>query len=93
MPFEEGHNLSSGRPEGSLNKTTILMMDVKDIVLQTFHKMQKDKKVSLLTWGKKNPTEFYKIAAKLIPTQIHADITEKRIIVMAPAKKPKKLKE
>lgn len=56
------------RGQGKLNKT------IKESVLAVFNQMQKDPKVSLLAWGKKEPTEFYKIAAKLIPTEVNANI-------------------
>jgi hypothetical protein len=52
------------RGQGKLNKT------VKETVLAVFNELQEDPKVKLVAWAKDEPTEFYKIAAKLIPTEI-----------------------
>lgn len=52
------------RGPGQFTKT------VKETVLAAFQNLQADPKVNLTEWGKKNPTEFYKIAAKLIPTEL-----------------------
>ncbi len=52
------------RGQGKLNKT------VKETVLAVFNDLQKDPKNKLIAWAKTEPTEFYKIAAKLIPTEI-----------------------
>lgn len=59
-----------GKPKGAVNKTTKL---VKEVFAEVFEKMQTDPDVNLLSWGKENPTEFYKIASKLIPIQIGQD--------------------
>jgi len=67
MPFEPGQG---GRPKGAANKSTIL---VKDAFAQAFSEMQSDPTVSLAAWGKDNPTEFYKLASKLIPIQVSGD--------------------
>jgi hypothetical protein len=58
---------NGGRPKGSKNKVP---QTIKEMVLQTFNELQEDPKTSLLTWGKKNLTEFYKISSKLIPHEI-----------------------
>jgi hypothetical protein len=38
--------------------------------------MQETKHANLLTWGKENPNEFYRLTAKLIPAamEVKADI-------------------
>lgn len=56
-----------GRPKGATNKIT---KTVKETVLSAFNELQNDKVANLLTWGRNNPDEFYKLAAKLIPTEI-----------------------
>lgn len=66
--FEKGN---SGRPKGAKNKSTIT---VKDAFAAAFCELQEDPKANLLAWGTKNPTEFYKLASKLIPMQVTADI-------------------
>ena len=52
------------RGQGKLNRT------VKETVLAVFNQLQQDPKARLITWAKAEPTEFYKIAAKLIPTEL-----------------------
>lgn len=70
--FKEGN---PGKPKGAVNKTTKL---VKEVFADVFDKMQTDqdaraKKADLESWAKENPTEFYKLASKLIPVQIAGD--------------------
>lgn len=67
MAFKPGEG---GRPVGATNKTTKL---VKEVFAEVFEKMQDEPDVNLLAWGKDNPTEFYKIASKLIPIQLGSD--------------------
>lgn len=66
--FKKGN---PGRKPGTTNKLT---RAVRDTVLETFNHLQADPKVNLLAWGKENPKEFYQIAAKLIPTELTADV-------------------
>lgn len=70
MPFEKG---TGGRPKGAANKSTIL---VKTAFAEAFDELQKDPEVKLSAWGKENPTEFYKLASKLIPVQIDAAVNQ-----------------
>ncbi len=67
MAFKPGEG---GRPTGATNKTTKL---VKEAFAEAFDELQKDPEVKLAVWGKDNPTEFYKLAAKLIPIQLSND--------------------
>jgi hypothetical protein len=46
---------------------------VKDVMGDVFTVLQEDKKANLLAWAKENPTEFYKLASKLIPVQVGGD--------------------
>jgi len=59
-----------GRPKGIPNKSTRL---VKDVFATVFSELQNDPKANLQTWGSQNPTEFYKLASKLIPIQLAGD--------------------
>jgi hypothetical protein len=68
MPFEKGK--APGRPKGAQNRATIT---VKDAFAAAFSKLQDDPAVCLVEWGKENPTEFYKLASKLIPMQVSGD--------------------
>lgn len=72
MPFKKGETGNPyGRKKGEPNKIT---RTVKETVLAVFNDLQVDPKANLLSWGKENPTEFYKIASKLIPTEVTGDI-------------------
>lgn len=73
MPLKKGvprHPLA-GRKKGVQNKMT---RTVKETVLAVFNELQDDPKVKLKAWAKEQPTEFYKIAAKLIPTEIGGSV-------------------
>jgi len=59
------------RGQGKLNRT------VKETVLAVFNDLQSDPEVKLSAWAKNEPTEFYKIAAKLIPTEVAGNIDSK----------------
>lgn len=69
MPFKKGHKLSPGRPEGAQNKIT---KTVKQVFTEVFQSLQtdKEKEYALEKWAQQNPDAFYKLAARLIPTQI-----------------------
>lgn len=69
--FTEGHKKRGGRSKGTPNKIT---STIKEAVLNVFNELQKDPKANLLEFGKKNPKEFYQIAAKLIPTEVSAKV-------------------
>lgn len=68
--FKKGQG---GRPKGVPNAIT---RTVKETVLAVFNDLQEDPRANLFSWGKDNPTEFYKIAAKLIPTEVNATVNE-----------------
>lgn len=68
-PFQPGN---SGKPKGAVNHLT---KTVKETVLQVFNELQDDPAVNLTAFAKKYPKDFYLIAAKLIPTDIKADLT------------------
>jgi len=80
-PFKEGNK---GRPKGAVNHLT---KTVKETVLAVFNDLQQDPKANLLQWGKDNPTPFYQIAAKLIPTEVNAnmDVTGIKTLIIEPA--------
>ena len=41
---------------------------------KAFNKLQDDPKANLFAWGQKNPTMFYQVASKLIPTEVKGTI-------------------
>jgi len=68
MSFQKGKSGNpDGKKAGTVNKFT---KSVKEGILETFKNLQSDKKANLDNWAKENPTEFYKIASKLIPTEV-----------------------
>ncbi len=83
MGFEKGKPRpeNAGRKEGSVNKLT---KTVKERVLEVFNELQEDPTANMLSWAKEEPTEFYKIAAKLIPADINAKVEGKIIEVIVP---------
>lgn len=65
---------TGGRQPGSPNRVT---RTVKEVFEQTFKDLQADdtKPHALANWAQLQPAEFYKLAAKLIPTDIKASVT------------------
>jgi len=61
--------INSGRVKGVPNKTT---KAVKDALQEAFEGL--GGVVALTAWAKKEPTEFYKIWAKLLPTEVKAQV-------------------
>ena len=84
MAFEKGKEKTGGRQLVVVNKLTTT---VKERVLEVFNYLLEDSEANLFKWAKNEPTEFYKIAAKLIPTEISAKLDGKIITVIAPNKK------
>lgn len=80
-PFAKGHK--GGRPPGVQNKITTT---VKEKVLAVFNEIQDDPKVNLKKFAQKYPRDFYAIAAKLIPTEIHARINKVELHVIRTGK-------
>lgn len=69
QPGQSGN--PAGRPVGSKNRATLA---VKDAFEAVFHDLQTGDQ-SLLCWAQANPTDFYKLASKLIPSEINASVT------------------
>lgn len=67
MAFSEGHEKKGGRTKGTPNTFT---KTVKQVFTDTFNDLQSDPLSNLSTWGRSNPTEFYKLCGKLIPTAV-----------------------
>jgi len=65
--FEKGN---AGKPKGAKNKVTKTFKGILQYVLT---ELQDDPKNNMLRWAQENPTEFYKIASKLIPTELQVD--------------------
>jgi len=69
-----GKKSGGGSRKGRPNKLT---KSVKEAFEIAFNELQGDSEANLTNWAKENPTEFYKLAAKLIPTSVNADLTSK----------------
>lgn len=80
MSRKKGSVKTGGRLPGSQNKFTL---SVKETVLKVFQELQEDQEhpASLKKFAIKNPVEFYKISARLIPTEVNATISEVRLSV------------
>jgi hypothetical protein len=65
-PFAAGN---PGRPKGTPNKLTT---SIKAAFLEAFE--QRGGVPALLAWADTEPTEFYKLAARLIPTEVAGDL-------------------
>jgi len=70
MAFKKGDKKLTGRVKGTPNKITAT---VKEVFTTVFSDLQNDKEAKLSEWAKLNPTEFYKLCAKLIPAAV--DVT------------------
>jgi hypothetical protein len=64
---------TGGRVEGSVNKSTTSM---KQTVVNTLEWLQTQPRSNMRDWAMENPTPFYQIASKLIPTEINAKVEE-----------------
>lgn len=60
-----------GRPKGSQNKVT---KAVKEAFEAAFNDLQTGEN-NLVAWAEANPTDFYKLASKLIPSELNANIS------------------
>lgn len=65
-------NAGKGRKAGVPNKIT---RTVKEAFEAAFREAQGVDGIKLTDWMKKEPTEFYKIAAKLIPSELKGEMT------------------
>ena len=66
--FKKGQG---GRPPGVANKFT---RTVRETVLEVFKTAQDDPELCLMALCRNNPDLFYQIAAKLIPTEVKAEL-------------------
>lgn len=71
----------SGRKAGTRNKTT---QAIKGVIESVFNDLQSHPEVNLYSWAVLNPTEFYKLAMKLLPYQVDitADTQNSTIIML-----------
>lgn len=70
---KRGTKKTGGRKAGTPNKLTTT---VKERVLNVFNNLQDHPTANLEAWAIEETSEFYKIASKLIPTEVQATITQ-----------------
>lgn len=70
-PEKRAGNRGKGRKPGVPNKLT---KTVREAFERAFEVLQGKGTASLEKWAQRYPTEFYKLAARLIPTEINATV-------------------
>lgn len=63
-----------GRPKGSANKLTLAMKDAISSVYADLQEETGEPHGHFKDWAKANATDFYKIASKLIPLDVNANV-------------------
>lgn len=77
MAAKRAGNRGKGRKKGVPNKTTA---SVKAALIEAFDKLGGVK--ALVAWARTEKTEFYKLYAKLLPTEVKLDSNERRHITI-----------
>jgi hypothetical protein len=70
---KKGTAKTGGRQKGSLNKTTVAM---KDAMLSVYADLQAEAgggNGHFLDWARGNSTDFYRLAARLLPLQVSGE--------------------
>ncbi len=73
---------TGGRKPGSLN---MLTKNVKEALEAAFDELGGVE--SLVTWGKANPSEFYKLWARMLPKDLKAEVKQEptgRVVIYLP---------
>ena len=70
-----------GRKKGSVNRFT---RTIKDTFEEVFKDLQKTSKLNLLAWAKENPSDFYKLANRLIEKSIDLKAEVRHIDAITP---------
>jgi len=84
MPFQPGKSKTGGRHPGVPNKFTA---SFREAVLYVYHGLGGHE--AFKTWARENQTEYYKIAARLIPAEMREDGSDKVVtVVIAPCSQP-----
>ncbi len=77
-PFKPGHKKTGGRKKGTPNKFTT----VKQAFLNAFERTGGEEE--LAKWGKKNPSKFYPLIARMLPNRIENELPERPDMSMLP---------
>jgi len=80
MKFQPGKPKSGGRAPGVPNKFTA---SFREAVLFVYHGLGGHE--AFLEWARENPTEYYRIAARLIPAEMKSDEDRTvKVIILPP---------
>ncbi len=63
-----------GRKPGTPNKATRTVRETFEAV---FVSLQSSDRANLLVWAEENPTDFYRLSARLIPLQVRSEADER----------------
>ncbi len=70
---------TGGRKKGTPNK---LSSTVKENVVAVFNHLNGEELTHIKDWALENPTQFYNLYAKLLPTEIEADIEHSGLVAV-----------
>lgn len=73
---------TGGRVAGTPNKTTVAVKDAMEHVYATLQKDSGKTHGHFTEWAEGNPTEFYKLYAKLLPKEIDANVKGRLVVVI-----------
>ncbi len=79
MAFKKGNKEGKGRGKGTQNKHTIAF---KQLLTTTYLALEKKNGHGLQKWAEKNPSDFYKICARLIPSEIELGVPEDKTFTL-----------
>jgi hypothetical protein len=77
MTFQPGKPKTGGRQAGTPNRLTGLF---REAVLHVYQGLGGH--TAFLAWARENPTEYYKIAARLIPGEMREENPDNRITII-----------
>ena len=77
MPFLPGKPKTGGRRPGVPNRLTTAFREAVQHVYDDIGGHE-----AFSSWAKENPTEFYRIAARLIPTEMRENSQDNRVVVV-----------
>lgn len=77
MPFLPGKPKTGGRQVGVPNRLTTAFRQAVQHVYDDIGGHE-----AFSRWAKANPTEFYRIAARLIPTEMHEKKDDRVIVIV-----------
>lgn len=72
---------TGGRAKGTPNKLTSKVREAFERAFELLQEGDDESPARLDNWARLNPDEFYKLASKLIPTEISADVKGTLMVV------------